>query len=152
MEVRPVDPAQEAVARLIRAHMDHSDAHYPAESNHHLRAEDYAGSGVDLFGVWDGDALLGIAGLKPVGPDHGEVKSMHVTDAARGRGVGGLLLGTLIDEARARGYRRISLETGSLEASAAARRLYARHGFRDCAPFPPYAADPMSVFMTLGLD
>ena len=152
MEVRPVDPTQAAVARLIRAQMAHGDAHYPAESNHHLRPEDLSGSGVDLFGAWDGEALLGIAGLKPLGDGHGEVKSMHVAKAARGRGVGAALLGALIREARTRGYLRLSLETGSREASAAARRLYARHGFDPAPPFGDYAPDPESVFMTRALD
>ena len=54
--------------------------------------------------------------------------------------------------ARARGYRRLSLETGSMAAFAPARALYERFGFAYCAPFADYRDDPNSVFMTLALD
>ena len=40
------------------------------------------------------------------------------------------------------------LETGSRDASAAARRLYERVGFTYCPPFGSYVEDPESVFMT----
>ena len=53
--------------------------------------------------------------------------------------------------ARAEGLTRISLETGSFDHFAPARRLYARHGFTDCPPFADYRPDPNSVFMTLAL-
>ncbi|MEE3703942.1 hypothetical protein V2H43_11070, partial [Pasteurella multocida] len=61
-----------------------------------------------------------------------------------------LLTGGL-DDARARGVARISLETGSQPFFAAARALYAKHGFAECPPFGGYRADPNSTFMTLGL-
>jgi phosphinothricin acetyltransferase len=49
------------------------------------------------------------------------------------------------------GLERLSLETGSQDFFHPARKLYRRHGFRDCPPFPPYRADPNSVFLTLDL-
>lgn len=152
MEIRPVDASHDAVARIIRAHGAHSDAHYPAESNHHLALEDHVTRGIILLGAWDGDNLLGIVGLKALGDGHGEVKSMHVLDTARGRGVGASLVAAVIREAGERGFRRLSLETGSKAASAAARRLYARYGFETCPPFGPYGPDPNSVFMTRVID
>jgi putative acetyltransferase len=57
----------------------------------------------------------------------------------------------IIATARQRGYRRLSLETGSMEYFAAARALYTRHGFVECGPFEGYVSDPNSVFMTLDL-
>lgn len=57
----------------------------------------------------------------------------------------------LLAEARGRGYRRLSLETGTADAFAPARGLYASHGFRDCAPFADYVPDPYSCCMTLEL-
>ena len=69
----------------------------------------------------------------------------------RGRGIGTVVLDHLIGEASARGYTRLSLETGSPREFAPARRLYARRGFVECGPFGPYAADDFSVFMTLRL-
>jgi putative acetyltransferase len=54
----------------------------------------------------------------------------------------------MVEEARRRSYKRLSLETGSMEAFAPARSLYARFGFRPCGPFANYVEDPYSVFMT----
>ena len=58
------------------------------------------------------------------------------------------MLQHLIDEAVARGYARLSLETGSMAFFEPARRLYAAFGFVPCAPFGDYRPDPNSVFMT----
>ena len=74
---------------------------------------------------------------------------MHTAAAHRGRGIAARFLDHLIAEARRRGYARLSLETGTPEAFAPARRLYARHGFEICPPFGDYSEDPYSVFMTL---
>jgi putative acetyltransferase len=77
---------------------------------------------------------------------------MHTAEPLRGRGVGSAILRHVIAAARARGMTRLSLETGSWPYFAAARALYARHGFVECAPFGDYRLDPNSVFMTLALD
>ena len=110
-----------------------------------------AACGVILFaGLSDGIAVA-MGGYKVIAPGEGEVKSMHVTEAARGQGAGARILKMIVDHARDRGLCRLSLETGSHEASAAARRLYERAGFSYCAPFGGYVDDPMSVFMTRAL-
>jgi putative acetyltransferase len=62
------------------------------------------------------------------------------------------MLRHLLAAARTRGYGRVSLETGTPQAFAAARRLYERHGFSYCAPFADYRVDPFSCCMTLALD
>ena len=58
------------------------------------------------------------------------------------------ITGHILDEAKRRGYQRLSLETGSPAAFVPARELYARFGFRYCGPFADYVDDPYSVFMT----
>ena len=146
--VRSTDPSHEAVVDVIEAHIAHGDAHYPAESNHHIAVDGYAESEVHLLGAWDGSRCVGIVGFKSLGDDHAEAKSMHVVEEARGQAVGALLVETLLRDARERGFRRLSLETGSRDASAAARRLYERFGFTYCAPFGAHREDPESVFMT----
>ena len=57
----------------------------------------------------------------------------------------------LLADARSRGIRRISLETGSAEFFRPAHALYARAGFVECAPFGSYLPDPHSTFMTVEL-
>ncbi|MDQ1531178.1 MAG: putative acetyltransferase, partial [Microbacteriaceae bacterium] len=99
----------------------------------------------------DGGVLVGCGALKELSPEHGELKSMRTIPSARGRGVAGLLLATLLEEAGRRGYRRISLETGPHDFFAPALRLYERHGFTPCAPFADYVDDPHSVYLTLEL-
>jgi putative acetyltransferase len=66
----------------------------------------------------------------------------------RGKGAGRAVLVHLMQIASARGYARLSLETGSTEPFLPARALYASHGFAECGPFADYPLDPFSVFMT----
>jgi putative acetyltransferase len=61
------------------------------------------------------------------------------------------MLQHILREAQARGYERVSLETGSMPFFEPARRLYKAHGFSECGPFADYRLDPNSVFMTKDL-
>lgn len=103
---------------------------------------------VKLLAARDKGQLLGVGGLLLIAPGHGELKSMHTVDMARGRGVGRTLLTALIAAARASGMRRLSLETGTDDSFAAARALYHSAGFIPCPPFGAYTFDPLSAFMT----
>ena len=58
------------------------------------------------------------------------------------------MLTHIVNEARSRGYKKLSLETGSQEAFAPARQLYEGFGFNYSGPFEGYVEDPHSVFMT----
>ena len=81
-------------------------------------------------------------------PGHAEIKSMRTAAAHLRKGVAKTLLVHLLDEAKRRGYVRLSLETGSADAFEPARKLYEAHGFAYCPPFADYIEDPYSVFMT----
>lgn len=146
-----IDPRAPEVAGLIARHAAHGDAHYPSESNHHQDGAGLAAEGVTLFvGRMRGE-VVAMGGYKVIGPGTGEVKSMHVAEAARGKGAGAAILARIVAHARDNGLRRLMLETGSREASAPARRLYERAGFVYGEPFGGYRHDPESVFMTLAL-
>lgn len=151
ISIREDDPGGTEVAALLRAHLEMAAQHSPPESCHALDLDGLRGPDVTFWTAWDGPALLGCGALKALDPRHGEIKSMHTAAAHRGRGVGAHILTHIIAEARRRGYARLSLETGSMAAFAAARALYARYGFAECAPFTGYREDPYSVFMTLDL-
>ncbi len=69
----------------------------------------------------------------------------------RRQGAGRAVLAHIIGVARGRGYERLSLETGSMEAFFPAQKLYQSFGFSLCGPFGSYREDPNSVFMTLRL-
>ena len=104
--------------------------------------------GITFWTVWDGRALLGCGALLQLDARHGEIKSMRTAEAHRRRGVAQAMLTHLIDEARRRGYARMSLETGSQPTFVPAQQLYLRNGFADCGPFADYTDDPNSVYMT----
>ena len=139
------------VVALLRAHVDRSRAETARGSAHALDISGLKAPDVSFWSVWDGDALVGVGALRTLSPEHGEVKSMHTAEAARGRGVGSAILRHIVAAARARGMSRLSLETGSWPYFAPAREMYARHGFAECPPFGDYRPDPNSVFMTLAL-
>ena len=140
------------VIALLDRHVTRARAETARGSDHALDVAALKGPGMTFWSIWEGDQVVGVGALKCLTDEHGEVKSMHTAEAARGRGVGSALLREIIAAARARGMRRLSLETGSWPYFLPARALYARHGFEECGPFGDYREDPNSVFMTLVLD
>ncbi|MFN3539694.1 MAG: GNAT family N-acetyltransferase [Rhodococcus sp. (in: high G+C Gram-positive bacteria)] len=151
MRIEVDDLSRPEVHALLSEHLEDMHATSPAESVHALDLSGLRGPGVTVWTAWEADALLGIVALKKLSPDHGELKSMRTTGAARGQGVASRLLGFVLDQARERGYVRVSLETGTQDYFAAARRLYVRHGFVECPPFADYVVDPSSTFFSLSL-
>ena len=103
---------------------------------------------ITFSSAWSGQELLGCGALKQLDPEHGEIKSMRTAIVHRNKGVATKLLNLILGEARRRHYTRVSLETGSMELFAPARKLYAKFGFKECQPFAEYFEDPESLFMT----
>jgi putative acetyltransferase len=151
MHIRVDDLRGPEIAELLATHVAFCRATSPPESTHALDLDALRSPDITFWSAWDDTSLLGCAALKELDPGHGEVKSMHTAVRHRGRGVGLGLLKQVAAEARSRGYRRLSLETGSMAAFASARSLYARFGFVVCPPFGDYRLDPNSVFMMLEL-
>ena len=151
MHIREGGLDHPAVLALLREHLADMALHSPPESVHALDIDGLRQPGVTFWTAWSEGELLGCCALKEIDAAHGEVKSMRTVDAHQGRGVGAQLLQHLLAEARTRGYRRLSLETGSADAFAPARRLYERHGFEYCEPFGDYQPDSWSRFMSLRL-
>lgn len=136
------------IRALLEAHFAGMLANSPAESCHFLDFEGLKGPGVTFWSIHRGDDLAGCGALKMLDARHGEIKSMRTADAFLRRGVAARMLDHIIEEARAGGLERLSLETGSGAAFEPALALYRRHGFTDCAPFADYRPDPFSRFMT----
>ena len=151
MLIREDDLRGPEIAALLGAHLAGARRHSPPESVHALDLDALRAPDITFWTLWDGSDLLGCGALKELDPLHGEIKSMHTAEAHRRRGVAARILTHIIDEARRRRYRRLSLETGSPAAFAPARALYARFGFVACGPFADYREDPYSVFMTRDL-
>lgn len=142
-------PDRADVLALLDEHLTDMFATSPAESVHALDHSALLDPRITFFTARDGaGTLLGCGALSTLGPHDGEIKSMRTSAAARGRGVAASVLVWILTEARERGLTRVSLETGTEDYFAPARRLYARHGFTECGPFGSYVEDPHSTFMT----
>lgn len=139
------------VRALVAFHLAEMHASSPACSVHALPADKLREPGVTFWSAWLAGDLAAIGAMKQLDPAHGELKSMRAAPAFRRRGLGEAMLLHLIAAARARGYLRLSLETGSGAAFEPAIGLYRKHGFVECGPFADYAEDPFSTFMTLAL-
>ncbi|WP_028467309.1 MULTISPECIES: GNAT family N-acetyltransferase [Nisaea] len=151
MEIRVDDLTGPEIAELLSAHLEHGNANSPPESVHALDLDGLRHPDITFWSVWQDGSLLGCGALRELSPDQGELKSMHTARQHRGKGVARLMVEHILAEAKKRGYRQVSLETGSMEAFAPARALYSRFGFEECPPFGSYTLDPHSVFMTRGL-
>lgn len=139
------------IAAFLQEHIDEMLATSPPESKHALDLDSLREPGVTFWSVLDGGAIVGCGALTELDPTHAELKSMRTRAVRKRSGVASHLLTHIIDEATSRGYRRLSLETGSAEFFLPARRLYEKFGFEYCAPFAGYRPDPNSAFMTRAL-
>lgn len=148
MEIRIEDFSGSDAAELLREHLQDVARHAPPESTHALDLEALRGPDISCWSVWDGAKLVGFGALKALDGRHAEIKSMRTAPSHLRKGVAKGLLQHMLDEAGRRGYRRVSLETGSMAAFEPARRLYESAGFSYCEPFGSYVEDPNSVFMT----
>jgi putative acetyltransferase len=151
MHITPDDLTGPEIRALLETHFAGMLASSPKGSCHFLDFEGLKGPGVTFWSVWDDDALMGCGALKELDPTHGEIKSMRTHADHLRKGAGAAMLLHIIATARERGYKRLSLETGSTPDFDAAHGLYLRHGFEYCRPFGNYVDDPFSRYMTLVL-
>jgi len=148
MRIFEDDLSSDKVVRLLGEHLDGMHRHSPPGSVHALDLNGLRAEDVTFWTIWNGSELLGCGALKELDAAHGEIKSMRTALRHLRKGVGSAMLSHLLIEARARGYTRLSLETGSGPAFDPAISLYRASGFSDCGPFADYEAGPFSRFMT----
>ena len=151
MKIEVDDLTRAEVIALLGEHLANMHELGPPESVHALDVSRLRSPAITFWTVWDEGTLLGCGALKELSPTHGEIKSMRTPQVLRRKGAGRAMLAHVVDEARKRGYRRLSLETGSVDAFLPAQKLYASFGFSACGPFADYKEDVHSVFMTLEL-
>ncbi|MBM4256211.1 MAG: GNAT family N-acetyltransferase [Deltaproteobacteria bacterium] len=151
MDIRRDDLRGSEVAELLNEHLRDMHRVSPPESIHALDLEGLRQPAITFWTIWDEGILAGCGALKELDPQHAEIKSMRTAFSHRREGVAKQMLQHLLEEAKRRGYARVSLETGSMEFFIPARTLYANFGFEYCPPFADYIDDPNSVFMTKAL-
>jgi putative acetyltransferase len=137
------------VIALLRLHLAAAHENSPPGTVFALDLSGLKRPDVTFWGAWEGDQLLGCGALKQLDPEHGEIKSMRTDPSHLGKGVGARVLERIMAAARERGYRRLSLETGSTPAFDAAHALYRKFGFSPCGAFGDYpAGNDFNQFMT----
>lgn len=139
------------VLALLNEHLTNMFELSPPENVFALDVSKLRAPDITFWTAWDGSVLLGCGALKELSASHGEIKSMRTPNALRRTGAGRAILAHIVATARQRGYRTLSLETGSNPAFLPAQQLYRSCGFAACGPFGSYQADPHSVFMSLAL-
>ena len=145
------DLLSQEIADFLDEHIEEMKSISPPESKHALDLQGLREDSITFWSVHDNGSLVGCGAIKALNPWHGEIKSMRTAKHVRGKGIASMLLTHILDVAKARGYRRISLETGSMDYFIAARQLYLKYGFKECPPFAQYKEDPNSIFMTRAL-
>jgi putative acetyltransferase len=151
VEIGVDDPDAEDVRELLLRHLEFARANTPPQDVHALDAGQLADPAVTFYSYRRDGELLAVGALKQIDGRHAELKSMHTAAAARRSGIGRAMVEHLIGAARDHGFGRLSLETGSTQAFAPARSLYAEAGFTPCGPFGDYPPGRGNTFMTLAL-
>ena len=151
MDIRVDDLSSDATRDLLRLHLQGMHANSPPG---HVFALDLSGlqiPEVTVWSAWNDDEICGIGALKQLDASSGEVKSMRTHPRYLRQGVGAALLERIIEEARTRNLRRLSLETGSGPAFEPALGLYRKRGFVDGDAFADYVRSEFNQFLHLSL-
>ncbi|ELA7368116.1 GNAT family N-acetyltransferase [Vibrio parahaemolyticus] len=148
MEIKVDDLSGGEVIKLLEEHLADMYATSPAESVHALDVEALKSPDITFFSGWVNGELQGCLAIKQLTPRHVELKSMRTSNSSRKSGVATKLLTHALNTALDKGYRKVSLETGTQQFFQPARNLYEKFGFTYCEPFADYELDPHSHFMT----
>lgn len=151
LSIREDDLASEPVRALLALHLAGMLADSPPGHSFALDLSGLKVREITFWTVWDGEALAGMGALKALGGGAGEIKSMRTHPDHLRRGVGAAMLEHIVATARARGYGRLSLETGDGPAFEAALSLYRRYGFEFGDVFADYRPSAFNQFMHLDL-
>lgn len=141
----------EQVVALLHAHLAGMHESGPPGSVYALDLEGLKAPEISFYTAWQGAGLLGVGALKELARDAGEIKSMRTDPAHVRKGVAAALLEHMLGVGRARGYRRLSLETGSGPPFDPALSLYRKYGFVNGGAFGGYVASDFNQFLHLDL-
>ncbi|WP_254306016.1 GNAT family N-acetyltransferase [Sphingopyxis sp. BSNA05] len=151
MDIRRDDLSSQQVQDLLAAHLAGMQENSPPDSVYALDLSGLRTPDVSVWTAWEGTDLCGIGALKQLSPSTGEIKSMRTDARHLRKGVGLAILDHIIAVARERGYRRLSLETGSGAEFEAALTLYRKRGFENGEPFGGYVSSDFNQFLHLEL-
>ena len=121
----------------------------PEGSTHVLDIAGLKDPFIKFWSLWDENNLMGIGALKFLDKEHGEFKSIRVSDKFKDKRNGSKIINHLINEAKKLNIKRLSLETGAGDFFLTARKLFSKCGFKSCEPFSHYKNDINSIYMTM---
>ena len=121
----------------------------PKGSTHVLDIAGLKDPSIKFWSLWEENDLMGSGALKFLDREHGEFKSIRVSDNFRGKGNGTKVINHLINEAKKLNIKRLSLETGAGDFFLTARKLFSKCGFEPSEPFSHYKKDINSIYMTM---
>jgi len=147
MNIRTGELAHPEVIALLQSHHNDMLQHSPVESVHALDVSKLSAPNITFYSLWEDNNLAGVGALKALNATHGEIKSMRTSSAHLRQGIAAKLLTHIIEQATLRGFKTLSLETGTADAFLPAQKLYTQFGFKACQPFGDYVLDPYSLFM-----
>lgn len=124
------------VIELLHQHFAGMLANSPAGSCHFVDLSGLRAPEITFWSAWESDKLMGCGALRELNVVHGEIKSMRTAAGHLRKSVAAAILTRIMEIARARGYRRLSLETGSGDAFDAAQNLYRRFGLSHATRSP----------------
>lgn len=148
MVIRIGELRHKEIISLLQEHHEDMLLHSPPESVHALDISALEAPNITFWSLWLDNTLAGVGALKEIDTTHGEIKSMRTSTNYLRKGIAGKLLDHIINQANIRSYKKLSLETGTMDAFLPAQKLYQRFGFEVCEPFDDYKEDPYSMFMT----
>ncbi|MCH8489475.1 MAG: GNAT family N-acetyltransferase [Oceanicaulis sp.] len=151
IDIREDDLSGAQTQALLALHLDGMRARSPPGTVYALELSGLKSPAVTVWRAWRGELLLGSGALKSLGAGAGEIKSMRTPPDHLRQGVAAALLDHIIGEARARGWSRLSLETGSGPAFEASLALYRNRGFTNGEAFGGYTPSAFNQFLHMGL-
>jgi putative acetyltransferase len=150
-EIRPEYLSSDVARDLVRLHLEAMHAHSPPGSVFALDFSGLKAPEVTIWTAWHADKIAGIGALKDLGGQAGELKSMRTHPEFLRRGVAAALLEHIINAAKHKGMKRLSLETGSGWYFEPALLLYRRRGFIEGDEFADYKRTAFNKFLHLNL-
>ncbi|MEP6343673.1 MAG: GNAT family N-acetyltransferase [Maricaulaceae bacterium] len=151
MKIIEDDLTHPATRHLLAVHMQGMQANSPSESVYALDLSGLQKEDVTVWSLWNSETILGCGALHELSLQQAEIKSMRTHPDHLRKGVAAQLLEHMLSVAKLRGYKRLSLETGSGEAFDAALALYRKYGFQDGPAFSNYEASAFNQFLHLDL-
>lgn len=150
-DIREDDLSGGEVRALLALHVEEMREGSPPGHSFALDLEGLRAPGVTVWTAWIDGSLAAVGALKALGGRSAEVKSMRTHKQHLRKGVGAALLDHIVREARVRGYRRLSIETGTSALFEPAFALYRSRGFVEGQPFGDYSPSAFNRFFHLDL-